>query len=39
MSLYDRVRYRLSLDWICFYYWMYRKVSSVRAAMGSNTVK
>jgi len=39
MSRYDRVRYRLSLEWICFYFWAYRKFSRLSAAVAPNTAK
>lgn len=39
MSRYDRVRYRLSLQWICFYFWAYRKFSRLSAAVSPNTAK
>jgi len=39
MSRYDRVRYRLSLEWICFYFWAYRKFSRISAAVAPNTAK
>ncbi|HUK56922.1 MAG TPA: hypothetical protein VLY20_09725 [Nitrospiria bacterium] len=39
MSLYDRVRYRLSLKWICFYFWAYRKLFSPGAVVVPTAAK
>lgn len=36
MNRYHRVRYRVSLEWICFSFWAYRKLTHFRAAVGLN---
>jgi hypothetical protein len=39
MSRYDRFRYRVSVKWIVFYFWVYRKLSGFRTAIGLNTME
>ena len=35
MSLYDRFRYRMSLEWITLYFWTSRKLAGLRGRRAS----